>query len=158
MQDFQARGSSSVGASSASVDLLFVRDAVFYPLAGAALREGDALAVRYTNTGDVPKYLAVFALDAQRELHWIYPAYVDAAQNPSSVALVPPARGKLLSEVVEPEAPAQGKLQVFALVTAAPIHVREIESLPRTRLTAEGIAAAFSGANLQTWRATWIRE
>ena len=154
--DFQARGVSAAHAPAVSAEVLFVRDAVFHPVLGARLREGDALAVRYTNRGDVPRYLAVFALDARRELHWIYPAYVDAAANPGSVILAPDARDKLLSEVVEPEAPAAGELRVFALVTDAAVHVKEVEALPRRQLSAERLEAFFPSAKVQTWGATWV--
>ena len=156
--DFQARGASTGATPVVSADVLLVRDGAFHPVSGARLHEGDALAVRYTNAGDVPKYLAVFALDAQRELHWIYPAYVDEAANPSSVALAPEVRGQLLSEVVEPEAPAEGELRVFAVVTNTPIYVKDVEAMPRRQLDSNRIEAAFSSANVQTWRATWTRK
>jgi hypothetical protein len=152
--EVQARGAELSRAQKVSADVLFVRDSVLYPLSNARLQQGDALAVRYTNPGDVPRYLTVFALDAQNELHWVYPAYVDPASNPSSVRLLPEVRGKLLDEVVEPEAPAPGELSVFALITAQPLHVQEIEAL-RRGLSKERIQAVFSGADVQTWRATW---
>ncbi|MDB4975619.1 MAG: hypothetical protein JWN48_3960 [Myxococcaceae bacterium] len=156
--DTQARGAAATDRPAVAADVLFVRDAVLHPLSGAQLRDGDALAVRYTNVGDTAKYLAVFMLDAQRELHWIYPAYVDARDNPRSVALTAGVRGKLLDEVVAPEQPAAGPLQVFTVVTSAPLHVQDVEALGGAQIDAERLETQFVGAAVQTWRATWNRD
>jgi hypothetical protein len=101
--------------------------------AGDRLRPGDGIAVTARNGNpDLPVYLMVFAVDAKDEVHWIVPAWSNAAQNPLSVQL--PPDGELPRPAGRtPEAPAPGKLQLMSLLSRAPLDVRSVEALLRAR-------------------------
>lgn len=138
-------------------ELSFVRDGVLHPLAGARLGPGDALAVRCTNNRDETRYLAVFALDVQNAVHWVYPAFLDERSDPSSLPIPPLTRGLLLPELVEPERPAAGQLRVFALFSARPLHVRELEArlVHFARDPQASLGTAEEELELSEWRAQW---
>lgn len=147
------------GASQASTpglpraELFVVRDGKARPAQGAALRSGDGFLVRCENPGDAPTYLAVFARDALGETHWLYPAYLDARSNPRSIAIAARTSEHSLEDVVEPEEPASGPMRVFALFTAEPLAVRELEA----RLGAEHLTdlANFRHTRIQEWSVSW---
>ncbi|HVZ34957.1 MAG TPA: hypothetical protein VG963_21165 [Polyangiaceae bacterium] len=140
-----------------SAELWFVRDGVFAPLVGARLRAGDGLAVRCSNPDGEPVRLAVFALDAQSEVHWIYPAYVDPDSNPESISIAPRVLDRMLGEVVEPDAPAVGPFRVFAVFSRAPIAVRTVEA-HRRELSAAELPAFLAGAHVQQWSVEWTER
>lgn len=97
-------------------------------VAGTGLHAGDGIAVSARNGNpDRPVYLMVFAVDAQGEVHWIVPAWSDPAENPGSVRLAPE---QALPEPTgrTPDAPAAGKLQLQALLSANPLDVRAVEA------------------------------
>jgi hypothetical protein len=51
---------------------------------GARMAPSDGLLVSYTNLGATPfDYLMVFAVDAEHEVRWLYPAYEMPGDNPS---------------------------------------------------------------------------
>ena len=113
---------------------------------GASLRPGDGIAVTARNgNSDVPIYLMVFAVDAQDEVHWIVPAWSDAAQNPGAV-LLPPGSALPANAGRTPEAPAAGKLQLMSLLSRAPLDVRSVEA----QLRAHRPLAAADDRHLRT--------
>jgi hypothetical protein len=151
-----ARGGSQQSSQLPSAELFFVREKRVRPLPGAVLAQGDALLVRCSNPGAQPWYLALFVLDPAGEAHWIYPAYVDAAANPESVALAPGLRAQPLDELVELEAPSPGALRVIALFTRRALKVHEIEAaLAAGR--GRDIAARLRAEHIQEWSATWTQ-
>ncbi|HEY2408936.1 MAG TPA: hypothetical protein VGI10_23185 [Polyangiaceae bacterium] len=153
VEHFAARGGSHSALEPVSVEARLVRDGKLLPLDGAELHAGDGITARYFNRGERARYLALFALDAAGSVHWIFPAYLDPASNPSSLALAPSPEGHLLEDTVEPETPASGPLRVVAVVSDAPLSVREIEQ----RLAGEGrsMQQIFSPSHVQEWSATW---
>jgi len=151
----QPRGTTTAGlAAEPFAELFRVRDGVFTPLGEAALTAGDAIAVRCSNAGDEPVRLLVFALDAESTVHWLYPAYLDAATNPESITIAARTRDRLLDEMVEPEAPRAGALRVFALFSRAPLTVADIEA-HRAELALTTLPAFLGGARVQRWSTTW---
>jgi hypothetical protein len=122
-------------------------------LEGAELGPGDGILVRYSNPGESRAFLMVFALDAAREVHWLHPAYLDAKSDPSSLELRPGVSEQTLDEVAEPENPAPGALEVYALLSEAPLTVKAIEA----RLAARPgpVHALFPEAEVEEWRCTW---
>ncbi len=153
---FTARGAAAISRSLAA-EVMFVRERIFYPVAGARLAAGDALAVRCTNTTDAPSYLAVFALDAAGTAHWIYPSYLDPDSDPASIRISSGLRDHMLEEVAEPAQPAAGKMRVFALFTAQPLHVKAVEAqLPELRFRAP--SEIWPTTHMQEWSATWTRH
>ena len=98
------------------------------PLAtGERLHPGDGIAVSARNGNPrTPVYLMVFAVDAKNEVHWIVPAWSNAAQNPRS-ALLPPGGALPGPAGRTPDAPAPGKLRVLTLLSRTALDVRTIE-------------------------------
>lgn len=148
-----ARGTQSHDRDLVTADVLYLRGSVVAPIEQAELHPGDRIAVRYWNGGDFSAYLAVFALDAQNTVHWVFPAYLDASQNPSSIALSRSPEGRVLDEVVEPEKPANGAFKMVALVTRAPLTVRDVEA--RVSSSHRPLSVLFPEARVQEWSCTW---
>jgi hypothetical protein len=90
------------------------------------LRQEDGLLFAYTNLGDEPyAHLMVFCVDAEREVHWFYPAYVAARDNPVSVP-IQVGQEVALSEVVYVSLP-KGPLTLYAAFTREPLDVQSVE-------------------------------
>jgi hypothetical protein len=153
VEHIAARGSSHNALAPVRIEARLVRDGALLPLDGAELHAGDGITARYVNQSTRPAYLALFALDAAGAVHWIFPAYLDPASNPSSIPLAASQTSRLLEDSVEPEAPAPGRLRVVAVVSEQPLAVKEIER----RLAGGGsLGALFAGDLVQEWSSTWI--
>jgi hypothetical protein len=122
-------------------------------LEGAQLGPGDGILVRYSNPSEGRAFLMVFALDATREIHWLHPAYLDAASDPASLELRPGAAGQTLDEVAEPEDPAAGALAVYALLSEEPLTVKAVEA--RLAARQAPVHELFPEAEVEEWRCTW---
>lgn len=122
-------------------------------LEGAELRAGDGIVVRYSNPTTSKVYLMVFALDEQRAVHWLHPAYLSESTNPSSLELEPGASERVLPEVAEPEGPTPGELRVYGLLTSAPLDVKAVER--RLVGATSDVARTFPEAEVEEWRCTW---
>lgn len=122
-------------------------------LEGAELGPGDGILVRYSNPGENRAFLMVFALDAAREVHWLHPAYLDAKSDPSSLELRPGVAEQTLDEVAEPESPAPGALEVYALLSEAPLTVKAVEA--RIAARPGPVHELFPDAEVEEWRCTW---
>ncbi len=106
--------------------------------AGDLLRPGDGIAITAHNgNAALPIYLMVFAVDAKDEVHWIVPAWSDPADNPRAI-LLPPGGALPTPTGRTPEAPAVGKLRLMSLLTRAPLDVRSVEALLRSRRALAG--------------------
>ncbi len=153
---FTARGANHQAADATFVEVLRVRANGLEPIRGATLRPGDGIGVRFSNAGKMPRYLMVFALDSQREIHWIYPAYLDPASNPRAVPLANQRTVQLLDEAVEPEAPAPGALRVVTLVLSEPMTVKDVEG----RIVGESpdVKRLFPAAQVSEWGCTWTAK
>lgn len=153
-EHWTARGTSK-GATHGlpRAELFVVHAGEARPAQGASLGPGDGFLVRCENPGETTTYLAVFARDALGETHWLYPAYLDERSNPRSVAIAARSAEHSLEDVVEPEGPASGPMRVFALFTAEPLAVRELEArLGREHLTD---LAPLNPTKIQEWSVTW---
>jgi hypothetical protein len=148
-----ARGTSSREVAPVTPDVLLLRDKTLLPIEHAELHPGDGLVVRYWNSSDEPVYLAVFAIDANSAVHWVYPAYLDATQNPTSIRLDRAVEGKIMGEAVEPEEPAAGPLRIVALLTSEPLSVRQVEAQLAQRLGR--LTETFPNARVHEWSCTW---
>jgi hypothetical protein len=95
----------------------------------------------------------VFALDQRGDVHWLHPAYLNENENPSSLELAPHTDWRALDEVAEPESPAPGPLRVYALLTPAPLNVKDVEA--RLARKAQPVSALFPGLEVEEWRCTW---
>lgn len=122
-------------------------------LEGAELGPGDGILVRYSNPADQRAFLMVFALDAQREVHWLHPAYLDFQSDPASLELRRGVAGVTLDEVAEPENPAPGALVVYALLSETPLTVKAVEA--KLARGPARVHELFPEAEVEEWRCTW---
>jgi hypothetical protein len=150
-----ARGNGNTGLS-ATVQAFVGHAAPGAPpplLEGAELRPGDGILVRYSNPTAHDVYLAVFAVDQRGSVHWIHPAYLDAATNPLSLRLAAGTTERVLPEIAEPEGAAPGALRVYALLSATPLDVKRVEA--RLGDKTRSVAELFSEAEVEEWRCSW---
>ncbi len=122
-------------------------------LEGATLHPGEGILVRYSNPSARDVYLMVFALDQQRNVHWIHPAYLDEKSNPRSLKLEQRVTDRVLSEVAEPENPALGELRVYAVLSGQPLDVKSVEG--KVANSARPVAELFPQAEVEEWKCTW---
>jgi hypothetical protein len=149
---FAARGSAAAG-ERLSAEILLVREGRLQAPGGRAVRRSDALAVRVTNLSGSDAHVMAFAWDAAGDVHWLYPAYLDARTNPRSVPITTGARNRLLSDVVQPDAPSAGPLRLVTLVAQSPLTVKDVEArLAQQRRTAD-LAGLFPGVIAREWTA-----
>ena len=96
-----------------------------------AVTPGVHLLVSYaTRSARADAHLLAFAVDASDEVHWLYPAFEDAASDPASVVLLPGmATTAMATEAVLDDVPP-GPLQIYALVSSHPLHVSDVERIP----------------------------
>lgn len=149
---FAARG----GAASASLQRdvgVFIHRAGerLEPLAAAEVVTKDtAYAVSYVNLSPAGSaFLMVFAVDAAGEVHWIQPAYLDAADDPGAVALEHAEVDEPLPEAAVFDAPAPGPLRLVSMVCPRPLRVSQIEALAPSALDLASLHARFPGAVIQ---------
>jgi len=142
---FTARGGE---ARPAKAEALLVRDGKLLPLEGQRLRATDAMAVRVKNQGMRSIHVLAFAQDRAGEVHWLYPAYRDGAENPYAVEIPAGANTHLLPDLVTPESPAAGPMVVMTVLLDRPITVKEVEA--RLAKSADP-ALAFPGGVVNQW-------
>lgn len=95
------------------------------PLDGV-LRADDELAFAYDNPSGW-RYLAVFAVDEHRHVHWFYPAWTAGPPPPAGVAIERGVARRELPEAVRHEIDG-ARLRLYAVFSAAPIGVAAIEA------------------------------
>jgi hypothetical protein len=88
-------------------------------------------------------YLLAFAVDARGAVHWLYPGYTEAGQNPASLLLAPRRDETPLPETVVLDAPAPGPARLLTVLSREPLHVSDIESLPADKLSTDALRAHF---------------
>lgn len=111
-----------------------------------SLDRHDTLLFSYINLGSDPfEHLMIFAVGADQRVHWFYPAYESALENPLSIGIEPGQ--SLLAEAVEHDYSA-GKLELYALFSHQPARVSQIEAWLRRR-AAPLDAGPIPGASLR---------
>jgi hypothetical protein len=146
--EFASRGGK--GAPSLARDVgvsLFAGSSTPVRLAaGARVTSETAYTAAYLNLGMRPAYALVFAVDAARTVHWLYPAYTATTEDPASIPLAPATSERMLPTSVVLEGPALGVLRVVTVATETVRHVSDIERRPAAGLTHEALVEAFPGA------------
>jgi hypothetical protein len=96
--------------------------------AGNVVRAGESLAFSYTNPqAEGACCLMVFARDPAGHVYWFWPAWNDAAEDPTSLPIsASPGPVELTEAVRHPLQP--GELTIVGLFTPKPLHVREVEA------------------------------
>jgi hypothetical protein len=98
--------------------------------AGSTMHLGESLAFAYANPAELGAgYLMVFGRDAAGRIHWFWPAWSDAAENPASMPIQATPAGappvELREAVRHPL--ATGPMTIVGLFTPQPVHVRQVE-------------------------------
>lgn len=123
---FAARGNATHTGQWAGINV-FVNSPRGYLPAGAQILVSDALAFSYTNRASSERrYLMILAIDAGWNVYWFYPGWVDASQDPSSIAITRADEPMRLPEDVRHDL-KPGPLKVLGLFSEAPLSVSEVE-------------------------------
>jgi hypothetical protein len=118
-------------------------------VAGAAVFQDDKLVASVRNIHRGPAvYLLLFAVDAAHAVHWLYPAFEAAGDDPPSATIPYRERETLMATSVVLDTPRPGPLRVVALWTEAPLHVSVIESLPATQLDVPALQGLWPEASV----------
>jgi len=98
-------------------------------LVGAAMRASDELAFAYRNPGRA-RHLVVYGADEHGHLFWYYPAWENAADDPSAIAIDASAGLRELPDAVANDLDGQ-RLFLHALFVPTAIRARTIERLAK---------------------------
>jgi len=148
---FAARGGQAHGKSEALADVTVLRARRLGPAPERLLRDGDGMALKYGNPSARPFFLMAFALDAAGAVHWLYPAYLDAASDPEALLVAAHTPDRVADEVVQPDHPARGTLRVVTLVFPSSHHVRELESRLAGASSKDSVRSLFPEAKIKEW-------
>ncbi|WNG25177.1 hypothetical protein F0U62_14960 [Cystobacter fuscus] len=91
-------------------------------------------------------YLLAFVVDAGNTVHWLYPGYIEAGQDPASILLPPGPGDTPLPETVVLDAPAPGPARLLTVFSREPLHVSDIESLPSEQLSTDALRTQLGAA------------
>ena len=100
------------------------------PISDGRIRTGDGLLFAYTNPDGAFTHLMVFAVDESYAVHWYYPAYEHAGDDPQAVPIVQTSEGVELREEIK-HALRPGSVRLHALFLREPHRVLEIEAMIR---------------------------
>jgi hypothetical protein len=104
------------------------------PLAdGASIRARDGLLFAYSSSDPALTHLMIFGIDAAYGVHWYYPAFLRAGDNPEAVPIVAGGLGIELGEEIRHDLPP-GPLRIVALFLREPRRVAEVEALVRANV------------------------
>ncbi|HVJ94325.1 MAG TPA: hypothetical protein VM580_31270, partial [Labilithrix sp.] len=92
----------------------------------------------------------VFAVDSASTIHWLYPAYTNADEDPESIVLEPTKTERPFETSVILEAPTSGTLRIVSLVTEQALHVSDIERRPPALLSREALERDFHAKVTET--------
>jgi hypothetical protein len=96
---------------------------------GDVLKPGDGLSFVLYNRSRQEARFVLFALDAQRTVHWFYPAYLAPGADPTSPVLASSPQQVSLGEGVTPDHPAPGQFQVVGVFAPRELRVQRVEAL-----------------------------
>jgi hypothetical protein len=86
----------------------------------------------------------VFLVDAKRDVHWLYPAFIDPRSNPSSIAIPPATAPHSMGDGVTFSDLAPGAAIVVTMLTKTPLSVSQIEQ--QSDVTPDALRRAFPDA------------
>jgi hypothetical protein len=140
---FAARGA---GDGASRVAIYRVRPGAPPAIVEDAIDAADELAFAYENPAGW-RYLMIFGVDEHRHVYWYHPAWLDPSDDPGAIPVEGSPVRRELPEAIR-HALDGDRLRVYAVFSAAPPTVREIEaavmaapplagSLPVTGATAQ---------------------
>jgi hypothetical protein len=149
--EFTARGASGGASLSRDVGVqLYARQQALVAVrAGSHITAATPLTAGLRNVGSEPAYLLLFAVDAQRAVHWIAPEYTSAGSNPEAFPIAPSSAERLLPSSAVFDDLAPGGLRVVVLLSRRRLHVSDIEGLPPGELGVESLRKRFPFAQVR---------
>jgi hypothetical protein len=133
---------------------LFALGAQPEPLAaGARVSPSTAFVLGYRNLSRaVPLYVLAFAVDAGDEIHWLYPGFTAASDDPAAPPLATSDTTRLMPDSAVLDGVVPGTLRVIAVVSADRLHVSAIERLRGAELAATALQRRFASAAVSELR------
>jgi len=118
------------------------------PLAAdSAVHHDTAFALGVRNlVRDRALWLLSFAIDADGEVHWLYPGYTAAGDDPAALPLAASDREIVMPDSVVLERPAAGSLRVVVVIAPAALRVSAIEALRGPELALAALQRRFPDA------------
>jgi hypothetical protein len=102
------------------------------------LQPGDHALFAYTNLASRPySHLMILAVDAAGAIHWYYPAYLEPADDPTSIPIRARVSAAPLPEKIRHDF-APGRLCIVGLFTRTPLRVSQVEAVIRELRAAGG--------------------
>lgn len=123
---------------------------------GDALAPGDGLSFLIYNRNHQEGRFLLFGVDAERTVHWFYPAYLAPGTDPTSPVLAAEPEVVSLSEGVTPDHPAAGDFQVVAVFAPEELRVQRVEQL-LSEGSLDALRQQYPGAEIQIIRARMTR-
>jgi hypothetical protein len=146
--EFTARGGGSASAleRDIAIDVLKAQaDGTFIRMEEhEAVATTASFAARYRNVGATNSCALVFLVDAKRDVHWLYPAFIDPRSNPSSIAIPPATAPHSMGDGVTFSDLAPGAAIVVTMLTKTPLSVSQIEQ--QSDVTPDALRRAFPDA------------
>jgi len=146
--DFVPRGSEVAWARKIGVELWALQEQPLRLVSGDRLSPGVAVVASYSNVDPAPGWMLAFAVDARGDVHWLYPAWLDAAADPLAVRLEGSVVQRALPDSVVLEAVPGGALRFVTLVTRTPLRVSDVEAVPLAERSAEALRRRWPGARI----------
>jgi hypothetical protein len=113
--------------------------------AGARVSPATAFVLGYRNLSRaVPLFVLAFAVDASGEIHWLYPGFTAAGDDPAALPLATSEATRLLPDSVVLDGVAPGPLRVIVVVGAERLRVSAIERLRGAELAATALQRRFA--------------
>jgi hypothetical protein len=133
---------------------LFALGAHPEPLAaGARVSPATAFVLGVRNLARaVPLFLLAFAVDASGEIHWLYPGFTAAGDDPAALPLATSNATRLMPDSVVLDGVAAGTLRVIVVVGAERLHVSAVEQLRGAELAATALQRRFASAAVSELR------
>lgn len=149
--EFSARGGRSEPTLSRDIGVqLYTKQGELRPLSsGARVPRNVAFTAGLRNLAKTPAHLLLFAVDAQREVHWIAPEYTDANSNPVATVIAPSREERLLPSAVVFDDLAEGTLRIVALIAGHTMHIADVERIAKAELNDTGLMKHFPRAELR---------
>jgi hypothetical protein len=147
--DFTPRGGPVAWSSAVGVELWAVEAPLRRVGPGSLLAAGTPVVATASNGSAAPAYLLAFALDGRGEVHWLYPAFLDARTDPLAVRLEPGTPRRALPDGAVLEGLPPGPLRLVTIVSRTPLAVSAVERLAPGEREPAALAARFTEARVE---------